>query len=559
MKELIKKLEKNKEIQLLLKSFEEEFENNFEIADDIDEFSMITYRDTIFRIWLFSPIVEGTYMSPYYIINRIAQSYKKGDYSIAPHIKIIIKANNINFETKWNIYSKVENPVMDDLNKLAKHCNPTIVKRESNRFVIDGGETFIDEISYRSGYYIDYLLELSLKLNIIKEIKSIGCQCYQLSELYSNYDSLSNEEKINKIIKASIEISNKNLEEKCKIKNSNIEIDLLKNDVSYEDYDKYMAEIVRYYEEIYNNISNLTNIGNIEIMESIKSLTQEKVTNMMANKDFSVFFDINFTIIFGYYLGIINPIYEGPFFIEIFNKIMQVLIREENVLNGLFNLQIAHNLTPFGMKVLEKTVDKNIENSFKDIPMDLMNNGINFYIENKEEILEEYMDMFEGMNNNFNAMAFDFDEDDDYIDDEDMTVDLFGEHMSREIVKHLVDFYEYLFMNKKLKEKTADKHCENVELYISDYLNMRSLEDLNRITKNSMHIFMLDWFIPNVATSASNVRSQLTSLSQYIKFLSDKGFVDKSLLQDFKEISKNKEKYVDYFDEYIYGDDEDIF
>ena len=56
-------------------------------------------------------------------------------------------------------------------------------------------------------------------------------------------------------------------------------------------------------------------------------------------------------------------------------------------------------------------------------------------------------------------------------------------------------------MNKKLKEKTADKHCENVELYISDYLNMRSLEDLNRITKNSMHIFMLDWFIPNVATS----------------------------------------------------------
>ena len=39
-----------------------------------------------------------------------------------------------------------------------------------------------------------------------------------------------------------------------------------------------------------------------------------------------------------------------------------------------------------------------------------------------------------------------------------------------------------------------------------------------------MHIFMLDWFIPNVATSASNVRSQLTSLSQYIKFLADKGF-----------------------------------
>ena len=44
MKEIIKKLQENKEIQMLLKSFEEEFENNFQIADDIDEFSMINYR-----------------------------------------------------------------------------------------------------------------------------------------------------------------------------------------------------------------------------------------------------------------------------------------------------------------------------------------------------------------------------------------------------------------------------------------------------------------------------------------------------------------------------------
>ena len=36
----------------------------------------------------------------------------------------------------------VENPVMDDLNKLVNHCNPTIVKRESNNFVIDAGEIF---------------------------------------------------------------------------------------------------------------------------------------------------------------------------------------------------------------------------------------------------------------------------------------------------------------------------------------------------------------------------------------------------------------------------------
>ena len=167
--------------------------------------------------------------------------------------------------------------------------------------------------------------------------------------------------------------------------------------------------------------------------------------------------------------------------------------------------------------------------------------------------------MLEGMNGISNVMDFDFDEDDDYWQDDEMIADLFGEHMSREIVKHLVDFYDYLFINKKLKEKTADKHCENVEFYISNYLNMKSLDELNRITKDSIHMFMLDWFIPKVATSRSNVKDQITSLSQYVKFLVDKGIVESKLLQDFKNISKNKENYLDYFDEYIYGDDWNIF
>lgn len=557
MEELMKKLDKNKQVKMLLKSFEEEFESNFKRSDSIDKFTMENYRDTIFRKWLFSPLVEDTYISPYYIFNIISQSYKKGDYSIAPHINITIESNNLSFQNKWNIYSKDENPVKEDLDKLIEHCNPTIMKRENNRFVIDGGETFINKINYRSGYYIDYLLDLSLKLNIIKEIKSIGCQCYQLSELYSNYNSLSNEEKVNKIIEASIEISNKNLEERCKIENADIAKDLLINDVSYEEYDKYMEGIVRVYKEINNHINKLKDdkeaISKIKIIED---LTQEDLSDIMADRDFSVFFDISFTMIFGYYLGVINPIYQGPFFIEIFNKTIQVLIREESVLNGLFSLQTAHNLTPFGEKALEKTIDKNRDNSFEDVPMDLMNNFIDFYVKNKEEVLEEYIGQFEAMSGIDNIL--DFYDEDDYLDD-DMIEDLFAEQVSKEIVKHLLDFYNYLFIDKSLKEKTANKHCENIEFYIGYYLNMKSLDDLNKITKDSMHVFILDWFIPKVATSRSNVKDQLTSLSKYIKFLVDKGIVDKKLLQDFKEISKNKENYLDHFDEYMYGDDFDIF
>ena len=48
--------------------------------------------------------------------------------------------------------------------------------------------------------------------------------------------------------------------------------------------------------------------------------------------------------------------------------------------------------------------------------------------------------MLEGLNEISNIMDFDFEEDDDedeyWQDDDEMIADLFGEHMSKEIVKH---------------------------------------------------------------------------------------------------------------------------
>ena len=87
---------------------------------------------------------------------------------------------------------------------------------------------------------------------------------------------------------------------------------------------------------------------------------------------------------------------------------------------------------------------------------------------------------------------------------------------------------------------------------------MKGLDDLKKITKDSIHTFMLEWFIPKVATSKSNVKDQIISLKQYVKYLTDKGFINKGLVQEFKEISKNKENYVDYFEEYM-EEDWDLF
>lgn len=547
MNNIVKKIEKNKKIQQLLSEFETDFSINYENSNDIEEFIMSNYRDTIFRKWLFSPIVEETYLTPYYIINDIAQNIQKGDYSIAPHINISIENNEVSFITKWIKYSREENPVLEDLDILVKYCNPTLIQREKNKYVIDNGEKIVEEINFRSGYYIEYLIELAIKLDIIKEVKAIGCKCYQLSEGYKEYEKLKNTEKVNKIILKSVDFSNKRLKECCKINNDSIAIELLDNAINSDECNKYMTEIIKYYEAMTNDIEKL-NIDKDEIkaIRDIEGLLEDNVANIMAISDFAVFFDINFTNIFGYYLGIINPIYDGLFFVKVFNKVVSKLIQEENVINAIFTLELGHDLTALGEVLLSEVKSNFREKMFKSSNNKMINEAIDYYLYTKEETLEENLGVFGDI--------------DDIWDEEDdeMLKELFGEDMPKAIIEHLIEFYDYLFTHKKLKEKTANKHCENIEVYLKFYLNIKDLLSLDKITKDSIHMFMIDCFIPNVATSKSNVKEELTSLSQYVKFLTDKGLADKSLLQEFKDISQNKDNYVDYFEECM-EDEWDLF
>lgn len=551
MNKLIKKLEKNKNIESLLNEFINDFTRNYEDSDDVEGFIMRNYRDTIFRQWLFSPIVEDTYLTPHYIINNIAQDIEKGDYSIAPHIDISIVNNEVSFKTRWIKYSSEELPVLDDLEILVKYCNPTLIQRENNMFVLDNGQRIIDKINFRSGYYIEYLIELALRLNIIEEIKAIGCKCYKVSEGYYEYENLENTEKVKKILKKSIELSNENLERDCGINNSNIATEFLDNNINCDEFDKYMVKLVKHYENLTNDLKNLDlNKEEMMAIKEIERLTDDDISNIMAAKEFEVFFDINFTNVFGYYLGMIMPIYDNLFFVDVFNKIASKLIQEEAIINLIFPLELGHDLTPFGDKVVNEIKNKLREKIFKNNNSGLINEAVEYYLNTKYDALEEYMGMFEIEDDNDD---FDF-----FDDDDEMLAELFGENMSKAIIKHLTDFYDYLFVNRGLKEKTANKHCENVEFYLSNYLNMKELDELNKITKDSLHNFIIEWFIPKVATSRSNVKDEIISLNQYLKFLVVEGFVKKELLDDFKEISKNKDNYLYYFDEYM-DDEWDIF
>lgn len=84
MKELIDILKRNSNIKKLLGEFKKDFADVYYGLKENEKSNMLDHRDIIYRKWLFSPLVDGTYITPNFIINNIAQQKCAGNYSIMP-------------------------------------------------------------------------------------------------------------------------------------------------------------------------------------------------------------------------------------------------------------------------------------------------------------------------------------------------------------------------------------------------------------------------------------------------------------------------------------------
>lgn len=526
MEKLVQELSKDKRVVKLLEEFKNEFNESYSLADDIKEFAILNYRDTIFRKWLFSPILEETYLTPNYIINIIAQEIHPGNYNIIPHMNIALDEYGIKFDVKWVINSEEMSPVIEDLDILIKYCNPTLTKREDSSFLLDDGEKIINEINFRSAYYINYLLNLGVKLGIFKEVTSIGCQVYQLGDRFNEYNKLSNSQKINEIVKNSIEVAREGIESEYYIEDKNFILELLNNDITDEDFYTYLLPYEEGKLDLLHEKDNM-NFFNIDIAKKIREL------------ELGINIDINFTCIFGYYLGIITPVYRDMFFIEVFLNIMSLSIQDNGGIELLFSLESIHEVTKFGEMVLGDYKKEFFSKSFLDGKTELLESYIDHYIDIKKEYLHELLNgingVFEGLCNNFLEEKFE-------------------ENLSLEIKNHLDEFFDFLSIDKKIKESTCENHCGNIYYLIVDYMNMNTIDDIKNISKDLIHKFLIDWYIPRVATSKSNIRSEITSISQYLRFLKSKGLIDNKIIADFKDISRNKDMYEDYYYEFIEDD-----
>ena len=529
MKEnIINYIKNSKEINEISSYFERIFRHNYEVFRESGKDMMLVVRDAMFRKWLYSALMPDTYLSPSYIINQICQNEIKGDYAVMLHIKPVKDKERLSFEHKYNYYSIDDHPVVKDLEELVEFCYPSKMVGDNIPYKIEDGAKIVEEITYRSGYYLEYLIALMHSLKLVKKMPSIGCTCITPSARFEEFKELSNEEKLIQIIDKSIDISiNKFNEEKMfvsKLSRRKL-LGMLDNGVNSDIY----IEETEKSEDMFNEIFKYLQKEEAEVLGGLEEAKEGGMATYFSQVFFGIYIDMWFVSVFGYYLGIIQPVFSKPLNMKMLSVALTGISDSMERLALLFEMNDEHDLTPLGRKIIAEFKDNIQKEEFISISKKQMNDileGVRIEVEEFEKWCDE--------------AVFEEEYEDEIDDDSDI---------NEEIRDELLAFNEYLLVEKKLKESTVDKHGAKIGFYVYMFLNRDSNSKILYDGK-ILDEYISDFYLP-YATSKTDIKDNLVAFKHYGEYMYYKGYISCEVLEEIKDVCNNKNHYVAIYERYM--------
>ena len=203
---VIEYIKNNAYIEELFLDFINEFKEQYDLLKNKEKKELLKIKDEIFRNWLFSSMINETYITPNYLINSIVQQRFPGNYVILPVLLYDVKDNNLNLHVEFQYCSLEEHPIINDIDMLMNVANPSIIFQNQCEKILTISDSVVKKFTIQSLYYVNYLIQLCQELNIIEEIRAINCKCFQVSGSYIDFKMLSNKEKLKRIFQATINI-----------------------------------------------------------------------------------------------------------------------------------------------------------------------------------------------------------------------------------------------------------------------------------------------------------------------------------------------------------------
>ena len=542
--EVIEYIKNNTYIEELFLDFIDEFKEQYDLLKNKEKKELLKIKDEIFRNWLFSSMINETYITPNYLINNIVQQRFPGDYVIIPVFRYDVKNNKLNLYVEFQYCSLEEHPIINDIDMLMNVANPSIIFQNQCENILTINDNIVKKFTIQSLYYVNYLVQLCQELKIIKEITAINCKCFQKDQSYTDFKALSNKAKLNKIFYATINISMKNINNINNVQKKATRkqiIEFLNNDIKEDDFNRFIDELIPFANNFIENIDQFTKDKNIlETIKFAKILMGDNVGAFVMGTEIRVYFDIYFTTVFSYYLGILSPTYLGTFLIE---EIIYGLKGSNGFFEkaaNVFNDELGHNLTKLGSKLVEVYGEKIKDNKEENFDINNVEKFVKQAKNEKKEVLERYNKCRELYGDDENIIHKFM----NIINDKEDELYYFAE-------EHINKFAKYLIEEKRLKEKTALLYCRNIELFICDFLCYESEEELKKIDNMMVDRYLGEWFISTCATSVSSIKAQIYALSHYFNFLYDEGLISNLQKNRIKETMKNKDKYILKYMEYL--------
>ena len=114
--------------------------------------------------------------------------------------------------------------------------------------------------------------------------------------------------------------------------------------------------------------------------------------------------------------------------------------------------------------------------------------------------------------------------------------------------------FEFWLKEKDLVPKTIQKHIDNIELYLNDYLNYYEITKMEEGIFE-VYSFLNDWFIRKCLwASKSSIKENASTIKKFYQCMSEKGYVK---VDDYKllceEIKDNMSEFLDSLKAYDDG------
>ena len=125
--------------------------------------------------------------------------------------------------------------------------------------------------------------------------------------------------------------------------------------------------------------------------------------------------------------------------------------------------------------------------------------------------------------------------------------------------KYLKEFEEWL-RKKNLVNKTINKHLDNVEFYLNEFLNYYDITKMEEGV-HEVYSYLSGWFIEKCLwATKTSIKENASSIKKFYNCMSEKGYVSvddyKSLCEDIKE---NMDEILDNLEAFDNGTYYDMF